>query len=115
MFKFKKSKGGKTGTLNIEAELTIQHANGLRNSLISSIGSVDHVMLNLEGLTEIDLTCLQLLFSASRTAANTKKNISVNKCSGVFKQAVMDSGFSFVNECILECKEDNCFSMKGDK
>lgn len=100
--------------LNLDGELTTQHANELHTALVRSLDSVNHVKLNLEKVTDADLSCLQLFCSANLTFMKTGKRITVSNCSESFKQAVIDSGFTYEQGCVLEC-EDNCFNMKGDK
>jgi len=112
MSNIKTNKRGDVETLSMEGELTIQHADELRTSLINSLNKANHVRLDLEKVTEADISCLQLLYSAHLESTKTNKSITIDNCSEPFKQAVIDSGFSYVRGCVLEC-QDNCFNTKG--
>lgn len=103
---------GIVGVLAAEGELTIQRAGELRTALINSLESVSHVMLDFRKVTEVDLTCLQLLCSAHLTSKRAKKRLTIVGSSGPFKQAMVDAGYSCNKGCIFECKK-SCLMTEG--
>ena len=54
--------------LRLEGEATIFMAAELKKALLEAVGSGREVRVNLEGVTEVDLTALQLLWAAEREA-----------------------------------------------
>lgn len=80
--------------LNVSGDLTIQHAQALKEALMDAIGQVDHLVLRLEGVTGADLAGLQLLCAAQRHMLDRKKKFSVEgKIPSAFHEAVMLAGY----------------------
>ncbi len=111
MLTFKVEQPGVVGVLSAEGELTIQHASEMRTALLNALESVGHVRLNFEKVTEIDLSCLQLLCSAHLTSARTHKQLTLAGCSGPFKQAVRDFVYPHAKNCVPEC-EKSCLMVE---
>lgn len=103
---------GAAGTLSVEGEATIVRAHELRTALLNSLDKVNHVALNFEKVTAVDLTCLQLLYAARMTSARMNKRLAFEGCSEPFKRAVADAGYSGANGCVLEC-EKKCSMTDG--
>jgi len=110
MADIKVEKKGKERVLVISGSLTIEHASEFREALIKSLEKASHVMLNMDGVTETDLSCLQLLCSAHRTFVNTKKSVELAEISDTLKQAVRDIGYKRNLGCMQET-EKSCFWM----
>lgn len=92
----------KSGTLGLSAELTIQHSSELKKALLDSLEQFNHLRVNLEKVTEIDLSSIQLLYSAYVTALESGKQFSLQgKCPEKVSQAFAAVGFSDFawNEC----------------
>lgn len=77
-------------------DLFIQHAAGLKETLLNALYSGDHIVLNLSGCTGMDLSCMQLICSAHLTALGMNKIIemgapipdvvaSAAECAGYFR------------------------------
>lgn len=103
---------GDAKVLILNGELTIEHADELKDALAKSLNSAGHVVLNIEGASNVDLSCLQLLCSTHRTAVRSNKVLSLSGgYSGPFKQAVTDLGYfrsigcslDTGNTCIWKC------------
>ena len=77
---------GAVGALALEGELTIGRAGELRTALINALDKVSHLQLNFEKVTDIDLSCLQLICSTHKTAAGMKKRLTVTGNSQTFKK-----------------------------
>jgi len=101
MFDFKVEKEGAVGVLTLEGDQTIQYSNELRTFLLKSFDSVHHVVLDVERVTSLDLSCLQLICSAHKTAAGMKKRLTVTGNSETFKKAMEDGGYGHIKEDIL--------------
>ena len=83
------------GILMLEGAFTIERANELKQLLVNALKDKNRVALNLEGITEVDLSCLQLLCSAHRTSMELKKRLTVEgRQPEVFQRAVKDAGFT---------------------
>lgn len=112
---FKLEPSGDRGTLTITGELTIDRADELRTMLITSLESTENVHVRLEAVTEVDLSCLQLLCSAHRTAMNLNKNLILDsEESQVFRQTVKDAGYTRNKGCTVDSYE-SCLWIGGDK
>lgn len=76
--------------LNIAGEMTIAHAARLRTVLLDAIEGAGHVAVEIEKVSAIDLTGLQLLCSAHRTACQrggTFELLSVEQSEAVAEAA----------------------------
>lgn len=103
---------GDVGVLSLDGEVTIMHANELKVALLNSFNKTNHITLNFEKTTAVDLTCLQLLCSAHKTSRQMQKQLTITGCSEPFKRAVADAGYTYVNGCVLEC-QNNCSMTDG--
>ena len=104
MIDFKVKQSDDKRILFINGELTIQNASELKRILIESIDNSEHVVLNLDNVTEVDLSCLQLLYSAHKTAAKSNRRFTLNNnCPEVFKKAVKDTGYLRHFGCEYDC------------
>ena len=106
MLTFKVEQPGVVGVLSAEGELTIQHASEMRTALLNALESVGHVRLNFEKVTEIDLSCLQLLCSAHLTSTRTHKQLTLYSCSEPFKQVVREAGYFYAKNCFPEWEKE---------
>jgi len=61
--------------LKFSGELTIAHADAIRSALSDTLDKADSVVLDVEQVTEMDLSALQLFCSAHRTAVANGKQI----------------------------------------
>lgn len=94
---FKMRRAGNTRTVTIEGELTVQNSSELRDILLKSLAGSGDVKLNLKGVTEADLSCLQLIHSAKTAASKLKKSLKISGIgTGPFKKIVEDAGYSQV-------------------
>ena len=89
-----KSSPIRAGTVALEGEWTIERANELKEVLLDALSTMDHLLLDFEKVEAVDLSCLQLLCSAHRTAITMKKHLSVTGWqSGAFNQVLREAGF----------------------
>jgi ABC-type transporter Mla MlaB component len=93
------------GVITVEGELTVDSASEFRAALIGSLKGLDALRVDITKVSEVDLTCLQLLCSACRGAQGLNKGVELRGVSSVFTQAVISAGV---------CQRDGCASG-GDK
>lgn len=102
---------GNKGVITIDGDATLQEAEDLRRVLIKALVDADEVSLNMEKVQKVDLSCLQLLCSAHRSATRfTKKLAFSGRLPQALKNAVEVSGFSRVTGCRLDC-DKSCLWM----
>jgi anti-anti-sigma factor len=95
MADMKIKKNGNKNTLDLSGELNINCAQELKNALVQTLKNADHVVLNLADVTGMDLSCLQLLCSAHKTSAKSKKSFVMNAAlPDALKDAVKRTGYS---------------------
>jgi len=98
--------------LNLEGELTIQCGRELKETLINSLNSSEQVILNMEKVTEIDISCLQLLCSAHRTSIKLNKHLAIAGNTDLFSESVDRCGYSRHKGCSLG-ENGACLWTKG--
>jgi anti-anti-sigma factor len=79
--------------LNIVGELDIDQSETLRNILTEAINQPKPVVIDLENVSEISLTTLQLLCAAHRSATMKNKNISLKSITDVVRDIVHRAGY----------------------
>lgn len=105
---YKIEKSDSLDILTIQGALTLEHAAEFRAALMELMESAEHPALNLEGVTDADLSCLQLLCSAHRTAIGSNGRLTLD---GAFplgiRRASEAAGFSRHAGCSAG-PEENC-------
>lgn len=90
--------GKRAEKLALEGNLTIDRAPELRQRLIRAIGENDLLTLDLSAVSSIDLACLQLLFSARRSAGIGAKRLHmVGTDNPEFARALQGNGFTLLD------------------
>ncbi len=103
---------GNQGDLTLDGDLTLSQAGELRTLLIKALINADRVVLDFGSVTDIDLSALQLLCSAHRSAVRLNKQLIFSgEWPGLFKQAVNDAGYARFAGCHLDC-ENSCLWVK---
>lgn len=99
-----------------EGELTIMKAADFKDALVKSLDKADEVEINLEEVTSIDVSCLQLMCSAHRTASKQKKTLGVKDPTlPVFRKVRKDAGFIFAKSCRFVSTDDCLWVGEGEK
>jgi anti-anti-sigma regulatory factor len=102
---------GNKGVITLDGDVTLQQAEELRRVLIKALVDADEVSLDMEKVQQADLSCLQLLCSAHRSAARFTKKFAFSGCPPkALKDAVETAGFSRVTGCKLDC-DKSCLWM----
>lgn len=100
---FEIGNAGEFGVLELEGELTVSRADELRLALLRSFSCSDHIVLNLEKVTAVDLSCLQLLCSAHRTSLAVNKRITIaSNRPEIFRRLIHAAGYSRHKGCVLD-------------
>jgi anti-anti-sigma regulatory factor len=82
------------GVIVLGGELTIGHAQELKTSLKEAVDGYNSVVVQLGDITDIDLSCLQLLCSAHKSAIKQKKTFAFGEhVPDTFSQVFADAGF----------------------
>jgi len=93
--KFEMDSQKKQGIIIIEGETSIQNIKSIKNLFEQAMKSTDTIVLDLDNTTYIDLTFLQLLYSAQQKCLESKKQIFFKNTSlEKIKRFVVEAGFS---------------------
>lgn len=101
---------GQPGSVSIHVggELTVQHAAELRACLLSALNGAQSVRIDLQAVEDIDLTCLQILCSAHKSALFAGKALCLgNETPQHFKDSLNVAGFSRLQGCTMDTG-DSC-------
>ncbi len=89
------TQSAETCVLELDGKWTIERASELKNLLLEALKGHDRVLLALDGLEEIDLSCLQLLCSAHRSFLKLDKRLEAREGKPeIFDRVVRDAGFT---------------------
>ncbi len=82
------------GVIAVGGELTVAHAQELRTSLKEAVDRYRSVVVQFGDIADIDLSCLQLLCSAHKSAMKQEKLLALGEhVPAVFAQTFADAGF----------------------
>jgi len=88
------------GEITLSGDLTISQALEIHSLLREALESSDDVRITLQDVTAMDLSCLQLLCSAHRTAALEKKRLGfASPPPSVFRETVAAAGLKRHSGC----------------
>lgn len=95
---------GKVGQIvKLTGEVTIAQAAPLRDALLGALAEADDLQLDLSELSAVDLSGLQLLCAAHRSARTRGKNLQViDGGNGIFREAARAAGFAVHLGCAQE-------------
>ena len=100
--------------LVISGELTIRFASELRDVLLQAMNGGEQIIIRLENISEVDLSCLQLFCSAHRTALEFFKKLTLEvQNSEIFRERARQSGFLRNRGCSLD-QGKTCLWIGGD-
>ena len=102
---------GNRGVITLSNDLTLPHAEELKKIFIKALVDTDDVSIVMENVHDVDLSCLQMLCSAHRSAVRFKKKVSFSgNLPQALKDAVRAAGFERLTGCRLDC-EKSCLWM----
>jgi ABC-type transporter Mla MlaB component len=107
------TKQRKVGDLTLTGELTISRAAELLAVLKETLGRNQEVLVRLSDVTALDVSCLQLLCSAHRTAAALNKVLALDgPLPERFRKIMQRAGFKRRNGCAFSPKT-KCLCYDG--
>lgn len=81
--------------LRLSGNAAIHNAEQLRQALLTTVREEPGFRVNLAGVTQMDLTCLQLLCSTHRTVAGTGQSVVLdNEIPDELLEIISCSGYS---------------------
>ena len=89
----KEVKEGKT-FLTIEGSLTIYEAAAVREAWLECFEACESMAIDLSGVTDCDITGIQLLYAARMTAEATKKAFKITAVSPAITETLTAAGLS---------------------
>jgi len=91
--------------LRLQGDLTIRSAGEVKASFIKALVESEEVAVDFDGVSEVDLTCLQLLCSAHRSATRLNKRFlfADSNRPEAFLALVEAAGFARSMGCSLDC------------
>jgi ABC-type transporter Mla MlaB component len=104
---------GKQGNITLDGNLTVGQAEGLRILLIKALIDAEQVRVDFGTVTDVDLSCIQLLCSAHRSASRMKRSITLSgDWPEPFKKIVEEAGYSRLAGCHLDV-DHSCLWVRG--
>lgn len=103
------------GVLHLSGEFTIQDSVRLFTVLQESLedNSLDCIEIDLSSVTNIDVSCLQLLCGAHKTSISSNKNLLVaGTISNELRQAINRAGYLRHKGCFPD-NDSNCLLMEA--
>jgi anti-anti-sigma regulatory factor len=99
---------GDTRIVLLEGDLTLPQAPEIRTAFMKALVEADDVLIRFEKVTELDLSCLQLLCSAHRSAARLKKQLGFEgDVPKIFSVAADTAGYLHLKGCKCD-KKNSC-------
>jgi anti-anti-sigma regulatory factor len=99
---------GDTRIILLEGDLTLPHAPEIRTAFMKALVEADDVLIRFGNVRELDLSCLQLLCSAHRSAARLKKRVRFEgDVPRKLSDAADTAGYSHLKGCKLDT-ENSC-------
>jgi anti-anti-sigma regulatory factor len=100
MLKLLVEQSGGPGSLVIEGEMVVDHADQLKKTFLDELAKKGSLDLNLEGVGKVDLFGLQVLCSAHCSALKADKALTlVGKQPEALRDAVAESGYGCTATC----------------
>ena len=111
------NQSGSKSVITLEGDLTLPHTEALKAIFTKALQESDDVTIAIVTVDNVDLSCLQLLCSAHRSAMRLKKQVTfIGSPPQVFNDAVEAAGLARAAGCKLESGH-RCLWMtvKGDR
>jgi anti-anti-sigma factor len=109
-----KADAPETKVITLNGKMTIQYAEEIKKVLQEALANNDRLQLDLEGVSEVDLTGLQLICAAHISAIRLEKQFIVNfSVNEPIKTIVQDAGFIRHIGCSIDISK-TCVWAGGD-
>ncbi len=100
-------------TLNCQGELTIVQVSDFKKTITDIMPDSKEVIVDLLKITDMDISCLQLICSANRSFEQNKTQFTrKGNLTEIMEQTLRDAGYDPGDGC-PETPCENCF-WKGD-
>ncbi len=94
IFTREEAAGEPSALLRLQGSATIQFCVDLRAAFLDALGKTESLSVDVSGITEIDVSALQLFCAARRSAIGSGKQMVLSKkIADVFRSAVVEAGF----------------------
>ncbi len=94
-FVLKTNMENQTSVLSLTGNLNIQQSIQLKEALVNALQSSKICMLDMKNVTHYDLSIIQLIYSAYKTAKDSGQEVTVlGEFPQIFISAVDDAGYS---------------------
>jgi hypothetical protein len=112
---FRSASSGETGRLAMGGSLTIENAARIREELIRAFRESDRVVLEIgEDVVAADVSFMQILCSAYRTAFNEKKTFEVDWSAAPGVRLLLTAtGYNGDEQCLHKAGEDRRAARGG--
>ena len=102
------------GKITLDGSLTIENASAIRKKLIEVLTKEDALKISVGSDAAVDVSFLQLICSAHRTASKLGKSFALGRdASGNFLAAVENAGYVREHGCAGD-REDTCVWIGGE-
>ena len=100
--------------LKLSGSVNIAQAAGFKEALLEALGAASELRLDLSGVSEIDLTGLQLLCATHQSALACEKRFSITDgASQAYLDTVDNAGFRRQAGCVRDAC-GSCIWIKGE-
>ena len=101
-------------TLILSEELTLPYAEEIKRLFLDTAGNGKNVLIRFESVTDLDLSVLQLLCSAHRTAVRLEADFTLESpLPEVCRQFIEDAGFIRRSGCRFNTKNEGCLWLEA--
>lgn len=101
--------------LTLTGEITVTDARELKEVLLKAIESSNGLCVNVEGVTETDLSLLQLLCATHRASLRQGKRLILEgECPAALRQIITEAGYFRREGCIAEARK-SCLWIKQEE
>ena len=100
------------GILSLDGEITLPYAEQLKKLLVDALEASERVYIDTEAVIDIDLSCLQLLCAAHRSAADRGRQLILKlRRSEAFSAKILQAGLTRALDC--DCVHESDCLWKG--
>ena len=100
--------------VNLEGNLSIERSEELRQFFLGRFKDSDPLVLNLDGVESVHVSCLQILCSAHRSFWALDRSLTLKgKIPKGFKRGLEEAGFDRERGCPLDRSQTCLFALGG--
>lgn len=104
---------GRSGVLALDGSLTIEDADALKTALVDALRTAEALEIDLSGVADVSLCCLQVLCSAHRTAHREAKTLALRNPGEEFLQSLRETGYRRHKGCETAGDQDCLWADAG--